>query len=348
LEFIEVYEGDKFGPYFESLNKFLYKKEQKNKDFNIFKGLGDTTSTETTSAESSDTDTVKTKSKDATDLFAGAGNLKKADSKDKKIAKDSIGLANSKSTKEAAKADSANKQQSKTLAKLFVPMYGGLGANVQDTGKVNKLFEIPEIKELLPSNMRIIWAVKGLKAEDGNEYLPLYFVKKNRGEKAALEGDVITNAYADIDPASGKWAVGMQMNPNGAKKWRKITATNLGRRIAIVLDNYVYSAPVVQGEIPNGSSSISGDFDIEEAKDLANILKAGKLPAPTRIVEEAIVGPSLGAEAISQGYWSSLVGLIAVIIFMVFYYNSGGFVADLALFVNLFFLVGIMAQMQAV
>lgn len=329
LEFVEVYEGDKFGPYFENLNKFLIKLEKKNPDFDIFKATDlDTTSTQIASKN-------EETSKDD-ELFAKAP-----------VSKDSIGLMTSKSSKELATNDSTNKQSSKTISKLFVPVYGGLASNVVDTGKVNRLFNMPEIQGLLPSNMRILWAAKAFKAEDGNEYVTLYFVKKGRGEKAALDGDAISDARQDFSQ-EGQAEVNMQMNASGAKKWRKITASNIGRRIAIVLDNFVYSAPVVQGEIPNGSSSISGDFTVDEAKDLANILKAGKLPAPTRIVEEAIVGPSLGAESISQGLNSTLIGLVAVIVFMIFYYSTGGAVADLALFVNLFFLVGVLTQMQAV
>ncbi|MFN0048917.1 MAG: protein translocase subunit SecDF [Cytophagales bacterium] len=339
LEFVEVIEGDKFGPYFESMNKYLIKLEKKDKNFDVFKSNLDTNATiaNTDNLVSTTTDTTKDAS---TELFAGSTPKNAAGG-------DSIGLISSKSSKEVATADSSSKTQSKTVSKLFVPIYGGLGANVVDTGKVNKLFNLPEIQRIMPSNMRIVWAAKGIKAEDGNEYLPLYFIKKGRGEKAALDGDAIVDARQDFGQ-DGTPEVNMQMSASGAKKWRKITGSSIGRRIAIVLDNYVYSAPVVQGEIPNGSSSISGNFDIEEAKDLANILKAGKLPAPTRIVEEAIVGPSLGAESISQGYLSTMIGLIAVIVFMVFYYSTGGVVADLALFVNLFFLVGIMAQMQAV
>jgi SecD/SecF fusion protein len=342
LEFLEVYEGDKFGPYFEAMNKFMVKLEKKNKNFDVFKSSLDTTVTASDS-KSSGSDTTKSSSDDssADALFAGAKPGTPG------VKSDSIGLAGSKSSKEVATSDSAAKNQSKTIAKLFVPMYGGIGANVVDTAKVNKLFSMSEIKGLFPANMRILWAVKGIDAEDGQSYLPIYFVKKGRGEKASLEGDVITDARQDFSK-EGQSEVLMQMNANGAKKWRKITASNIGRRVAIVLDNYVYSAPVVQGEIPNGSSSISGNFSIDEAKDLANILKAGKLPAPTRIVEEAVVGPSLGKEAIESGISSVLVGLIAVIIFMVFYYSTGGGVADIALFVNMFLLLGITAQMQAV
>ena len=139
----------------------------------------------------------------------------------------------------------------------------------------------------------------------------------------------------------------MQMNSNGAKLWRKLTSNNINRRIAIVLDNYVYSAPVVQNEIPNGNSQITGNFTIDEAQDLANILKAGTLPAPTTIVEDVVIGPTLGKVAQQQGIKSILSGLIIVILFMIFYYARGGFVANVALFFNIFFILGILAQLSA-
>ncbi len=139
----------------------------------------------------------------------------------------------------------------------------------------------------------------------------------------------------------------MQMSAAGAKTWRRLTASNVGRRIAIVLDNYVYSAPNVEGEIPNGNSSISGSFTIEEAKDLANILKAGALPAPTTIVEDVVIGPTLGKVAQEQGIISIVAGLGIVIIFMVFYYAKGGLIANVALFFNIFFIMGILAQLSA-
>ncbi|MDX2190409.1 MAG: protein translocase subunit SecDF [Bacteroidota bacterium] len=343
LEFLEVYEGDKFGPYFEALNKFLLKQETKGIFY--YDGRPDSSGSKGV-ASSGDNDTTKSESSNA--LFSDAGALTNPTiSAPGAVSKDSIKLATSKTTNEVATQDSVSKKQSKSIAKMFVPMYNGLGANVVDTAKVNRLFNQKELKSLLPDNMRILWAVKPVKADDGQEFLALYFIKKGRGEKAALEGDVIVDARMDFSQ-DGQPEVLMQMNANGAKKWRKVTGQNIGRRVAIVLDNYVYSAPVVQGEIPNGSSSISGNFEIEEAKDLANVLKAGKLPAPVRIVEEAVVGPSLGQESIDQGLNSSLIGLIAVIIFMIFYYSSSGIVANIGLFVNLFFLVGVMSQMQAV
>ena len=139
----------------------------------------------------------------------------------------------------------------------------------------------------------------------------------------------------------------MQMNSNGAKNWRRLTSLNVGRRVAIVLDNFVYSAPFVQNEIPNGNSQITGDFTIEEAQDLANILKAGTLPAPTTIVEDVVIGPTLGKVAQSQGFQSIMSGLIIVLIFMIIYYSGGGIVANLALFFNIFFILGILAQLSA-
>jgi SecD/SecF fusion protein len=139
----------------------------------------------------------------------------------------------------------------------------------------------------------------------------------------------------------------MQMNAQGAKTWKRLTAANIGRRIAIVLDDFVYSAPTVQGEIPNGSSSISGNFTIEEAQDLANILKAGALPAPTTIVEDVVIGPTLGKVAQKQGINSIVAGLVIVLIFMVIYYAKGGLVANVALFFNVFFILGILAQLSA-
>ena len=141
--------------------------------------------------------------------------------------------------------------------------------------------------------------------------------------------------------------VTMSMNGTGARIWKNLTGANVGRRIAIVLDGYIYSAPVINGEIPGGRSSISGSFTVEEAKDLANVLKAGKLPAPTRIVEDAFIGPSLGVESINQGYMSMLLGLLLVIVFMIGYYGNPGWMANLALFFNVFFIAGVLVQIQA-
>ena len=204
----------------------------------------------------------------------------------------------------------------------------------------------PEVRGLFPADVAFAWDRKAFKATDGKEILPLYFVKKP-GSRSPLEGDVITDASSDYDDR-GRPEVTMNMNADGGRKWRNLTAANVGRPVAILLDNLVYTAPNVQNEIPNGRSSISGNFTIEETKDLANVLKAGKLPAPTNIVEESIVGATLGSEAVRAGILSSIVGILLVLAFVVFYYNRAGFIADLALVVNLFFLLGVMASLGAV
>ena len=167
-----------------------------------------------------------------------------------------------------------------------------------------------------------------------------------RNGKAPLTGEVITDARQSLDDRA-RPGVSMQMNALGAKKWRNLTGQNINRRIAVVLDNYVYTAPNVIQEIGNGSSQISGNFSVEEAQDLANILKAGSLPAPTRIVEEAVVGPTLGIEAQRQGVTSIIAGLVIVVIFMIAYYAKGGVVANVALLFNIFFILGILANLGA-
>ncbi|MTI32412.1 protein translocase subunit SecDF [Xanthovirga aplysinae] len=236
-------------------------------------------------------------------------------------------------------------QQSELFTLIKAP--GGLIYDLNDTTRINQLFRKSEVKALLPANMKFLWSVKPIqKLNDGTELMELYAVARERGGKAALEGDVVTDARQDFDER-GRPDVNMQMNASGSKRWRKITGENIGRRIAIVLDDYVYTAPVVNGEIPGGNSSISGNFTIEEAKDLANILKAGTLPAPTTIVEEAIIGPTLGKEAQLQGITSIVAGLVMVVVFMIAYYSKGGLVANLALIFNIFFILGILAQLNA-
>lgn len=219
-------------------------------------------------------------------------------------------------------------------------------ASAKDTAKVNKIMAMDEARALLPRNLKLLWTVKG--RGDGNKFFDLVAIKtRSNDERAPLEGDVITDARETIDNF-GQVEVSMTMNAEGAKIWRRLTADNISKSIAIVLDDYVYSYPNVNQEISGGMSSISGGFSTEEAKDLANILKAGKLPAPARIVEEAIVGPSLGAEAISAGLISVIGGLLLVLVFMIVYYAKAGIVANVALFANIFFIFGVLASLQAV
>jgi SecD/SecF fusion protein len=232
------------------------------------------------------------------------------------------------------------------------PMVGY--ASQADTAKVNAYFAQEDIKTLLPANLKLLWSVKPVTAE--SKVFELYAIKATgvNGEPA-LGGDVISNAREDFDQR-GNPEVVMVMKSDGAREWQRITLAAAGspqseddnKSIAIVLDNSVYTAPRVSGEIPNGISSISGNFTPDETKDLANILKAGKLPAPAKIVQEAVVGPSLGSAAISSGLTSAVVGLIVVLIFMMFYYNRAGTVANLAVFTNVFFLMGVLASLGAV
>ena len=232
------------------------------------------------------------------------------------------------------------------LTKLFLPLGNGIGVYRKDTAQVNALFRRADVRGFFPVNLTFAWAAKGIPAKNGDEILTLEALKKAEGQSAPLEGDVITDAAQDFDQ-TGRAEVTMSMNGTGARIWKNLTGANVGRRIAIVLDGYVYSAPVINGEIPGGRSSISGSFTVEEAKDLANVLKAGKLPAPTRIVEDAFIGPSLGNESINQGYLSMALGLLLVIIFMIGYYGTPGWMANLALFFNLFFIAGVLVQIQA-
>ena len=254
-------------------------------------------------------------------------------------------LAAAPATKDSGKAK-ADTSAGSALTKLFLPLGNNIGVYVKDTARVNALFARAEVKAMFPANLTFAWAAKGIPAKNGDEILSLEALKKGEGQSAPLEGDVITDAAQDFDQG-GRAEVTMAMNGTGARIWKNLTGANIGRRIAIVLDGYVYSAPVINGEIPGGRSSISGSFSVEEAKDLANVLKAGKLPAPTRIVEDAFIGPSLGAESIDQGYMSMGLGLLLVIIFMIGYYGTPGWMANLSLFFNVFFIAGVLVQIQA-
>ncbi len=230
------------------------------------------------------------------------------------------------------------------LFSLLKPNYG-LAYDIRDTLTINRIIKSEDYSTLLPRDIKLLWGVKPFVAEDGSEILELYAINAPRGtDEAPLEGDVVTDARQTLDQTSQP-AVSMQMNAEGARKWRKITGENIGRRIAVVLDDFVYTAPVVNGEIPTGQSEIAGNFSLQEAKDLANILKSGSLPAPTQIVEESIIGPTLGKEALNQGLISMVAGLLLVVLFMVAYYAKGGFVAIAALVFNIFFILGILAQL---
>ncbi|MCP3658935.1 MAG: protein translocase subunit SecD [Bacteroidetes bacterium] len=229
----------------------------------------------------------------------------------------------------------------------FKSKYGRYIYPVSEVKLVKEALKREDIKSMFPKNVKFLWEVKSKKIK-GEEIMTLYPIEKTkRGNKALLEGDVVTNAQQSFEPGTSRPTVSMQMNVRGSRIWKKVTRESIGKQIAIVLDDRVYSAPVVNDEIPNGSSAISGNFTIDEAKDLANILKAGSLPAPVKIVEEATVGPTLGKEAQLQGMISMLAGLILVILFMMMYYSKGGIVANLALLFNMIFIIGTLAQLHA-
>ncbi len=219
--------------------------------------------------------------------------------------------------------------------------------NGADTATLNKYLKIPDVKTAFPPNLKLLLDAKAIADEENPNVFPVYAIKSRFNDfKAPMEGDVITDARQDID-YNQQVVVSMTMNSEGASMWKKLTRENIQKPVAIVLDDKVYSAPIVQAEIGGGQSQITGQFDVTEAQDLANILKAGKLPAPARIVEEAVVGPTLGKKSVSAGLWSLIAGVILVLLFMVFYYNTGGVVANIALLLNLFLVVGVLAAFGA-
>ncbi|MCR5780113.1 MAG: protein translocase subunit SecDF [Bacteroidaceae bacterium] len=219
-------------------------------------------------------------------------------------------------------------------------------AGKRDMEAINALFETPEAKAILPADMKLLWGVKGI--DKNEEVFELYAIKvTERNGRAPLEGDVVTDAKDEFDQ-QGRPCVSMQMNVEGARRWAALTKANVHRPIAIVLDNYVYSAPNVQNEITGGNSQITGHFTPEDTRDLANVLKSGKMPAPANIVSDEIVGPSLGQESIRQGLWSMIFAFIALMIYMVSMYGfRPGMVANGALLFNLFFTLGILTSFQA-
>lgn len=221
-------------------------------------------------------------------------------------------------------------------------------ANAADTAAVNSMLNRPDIRVMLPRDIKLMWGVKAMKGTD--VIYELFAIKANtRQQKAPLDGSAITEARAEYSQSNGAAAeVSMVMNAMGAKTWARLTKENTGNYIAIVLDDYVYSAPLVHGEIPGGRSSISGNFTYNEANDLAIVLKSGKLPAPARIIQEAVVGPSLGQESIDAGMMSFILAFVLVMLYMVIFYNTAGIIVNIALLTNLFFLFGVLASFGAV
>ena len=220
-------------------------------------------------------------------------------------------------------------------------------AHYTDTAKVMDMLTSQVAKSILPRDLHLCWTVKSIDAAEA--YYQLVALKSQTSGRPSLEGDVITDARADFGQTSAYANVSMTMNAEGARDWQRITGSNIGKSIAIVLDGYVYSFPTVQNEIAGGNSQITGNFTVEEAKDLANTLNSGKMPAPARIIQEDVVGPSLGKEAITAGMWSFVLGFILIMLYMICYYGfTAGMIANFALLCNVFLLAGILSSFSAV
>ncbi len=218
----------------------------------------------------------------------------------------------------------------------------------KDTAKLRRYLEIDAVRSKFPANVKFVYgAESGEARRRADAPLTLYALRPAPGGGARLDGEHVTNATRDFDPVSGEPEVSMSMDMTGARIWQKLTGENVGNHVAVVLDDRVYSAPVIQGEIPGGRTSISGSFTLEEATDLANILKSGKLQAPARIVQEQVVGPTLGKENILAGKNSLLIAFAVIFLLMLVYYNTAGIVANIALILNLLFTIGILAAWGA-
>jgi SecD/SecF fusion protein len=232
--------------------------------------------------------------------------------------------------------------------KIYYPASIGT-VTIKDTSIVRTYLENPSFKSLFPRDVVWLYGVPEINPSNNrkSDRVPLYAIKTNGKEKATLEGDAVSDASQDVDPTTNKVEVRMQMNSSGAKIWSKMTEENIGKPIAIVLDNVVYTAPNVIGKIDAGNSSISGSFTTEEAQDLANILKIGKLPAPAKIVQEQVVGPTLGKDAINGGLKAFTISFVVIFLLMLIYYNTSGWIANIALILNLLFTIGVLTGLGA-
>ena len=221
-------------------------------------------------------------------------------------------------------------------------------ASVRDTAAINKMLHSPVAKQILPSDLKLLWSAKPADGLNKKNVYELHALKVTSADgRAPMEGDVVTDAEDKFDQF-GRPEVSMTMNSEGARQWAALTKANIGKAIAIVLDGVVYSAPRVNGEIDGGQSSISGNFSVEDTKDLANTLKSGRMPAPAKIVQEEVVGPTLGAQSIEQGLVSFAIAFVLLMLYMVVMYNIiPGMMANLALIVNIFFTLGVLASFQS-
>ena len=323
LEFWETYNSDEIIPYLSQLNQ---------REANHRSGAKE----EVADSAANDTATVAAAEK------AEAKAQAKAAFKTKK---------NAKADDAAAMAES---KKQNPLFSIFQPSGNGalslVGyASARDTAEVNKIIYSALAKQILPADCRLLWSAKPADGIQAKNIYELHAIKvTTTNGRAPIEGDVVTDAKDQFNNLTGSPEVSMTMNSDGARRWAALTKANVGKAIAIVLDGTVYSAPRVNGEISGGQSSISGNFTIEDTKDLANTLKSGRMPAPAHIVQEEVVGPTLGAQSIQQGFISFIFAFIILMIYMVVMYDFiPGMVANGALLLNLFFTMGIMASFQA-
>ena len=287
----------------------------------------------------------------AVDTAAVAKQTAKAET-----AKPKFQIKKDASAAEAAADNDAQSEQARKLHPLLSVLQttpqGALSivgyAHVRDTAAVNAVIYSEAAKRILPSDVKLLWSAKPADGLSNKNVYELHALKVTQSNgRAPLEGDVITDARDEFNSVTGRPTVNMEMNSDGARRWAALTKANVGRAIAIVLDGVVYSAPRVNSEISGGSSEISGNFTIEDTKDLANTLKSGRMPAPARIVQEDIVGPSLGAQSIQQGLISFVIAFIILMVYMIVLYNFiPGMLANMALLFNLFFTLGIMSSFQ--
>ena len=323
LEFWETYNSDEIIPYLQQLDV------REAAALSGKKEVADTTAADTAAAAK-----VTAEANNAAKL-----QLKKSD--------------DSKATKESnTQLEQAKKEH--PLLSIFQPTGNGalslVGyASARDTAAVNKIIYSALAKQVLPSDLRLLWSAKPADGVQAKNIYELHAIKVTTSNgRAPIEGDVVTDAKDQFNNVSGQPEVSMSMNSDGARRWAALTKANVGKAIAIVLDGTVYSAPRVNGEISGGQSSITGNFTIEDTKDLANTLKSGRMPAPAHIVQEEVVGPTLGAQSIQQGFISFIIAFVILMIYMVMMYDFiPGMVANGALLLNLFFTMGIMASFQA-
>ena len=323
LEFWETYNSEEIAPYLQQL------------DTRLANGDHEVEAKDSVAADSAKNEVAKAEPAKAAPKL----NLKKGDEAKSKI--------------NAEKQSAAAIKAHPLLARLQLVPGQGLStvgyASVRDTAAINKLIHSALAKQVLPSDLKLLWSAKPADHLNVKNIYELHALKVTTSTgRAPLEGDVITDAKDEFEPTTGAPCVSMKMNTEGARRWAQMTKANVGKAIAIVLDGVVYSAPRVNGEIDGGSSQITGNFTIEDTKDLANTLKSGRMPAPARIVQEEVVGPTLGAQSIQMGIISFVVAFVLLMVYMVMMYNIiPGMMANLALLVNVFFTLGILTSFQA-